>query len=406
MRVLYLTTLYPAYIRQFYGINATLELEPYAVQLARLDEHAFAWVGAWRPGLEPLGYEVHEILCNVAPLQRTWAWENDRGLLGGLDELNAIAVEQVRRLQPEVVLADQYDVELLRRIRQAVPKLRLLLGWMGGTPFESEIWREFDVVLSCAPESLTWLRARGVRAEHLQHGFNDRVLAHVKPRPKTIDAAFFGQIVTQSAFHRARARFFEALIDAGIELRIHTPSYELGARDDAFALARAGVWHAVRGLRAIGAPESLLHGTPLLHRAARWGERPGTPLSRKLKNHLRPAVYGLDMFQAIAESHITLNAHADSSISYASNMRLFETTGVGGCLLTDWRDNIPELFAPEREIVTYRSAEECVEKIRWLLAEPERAAAIGRAAQSRTLRDHTYVRRAERLDKAIRGALA
>jgi spore maturation protein CgeB len=86
-------------------------------------------------------------------------------------------------------------------------------------------------------------------------------------------------------------------------------------------------------------------------------------------------------------------------------MRLFETAGAGACLLTDWRENIQELFELDKEIVTFRSFDECVEKIHWLLAHPAQCEAIGRAAQARALRDHTYMRRADRLAALIRAAM-
>lgn len=83
-------------------------------------------------------------------------------------------------------------------------------------------------------------------------------------------------------------------------------------------------------------------------------------------------------------------------------MRLFEATGIGTCLVTDWKENLIELFAPEKEVVTYRSAGECVEKVKWLLANPQERQAIARAGQQRTLADHNFARRAEQLDGIIK----
>jgi len=86
-------------------------------------------------------------------------------------------------------------------------------------------------------------------------------------------------------------------------------------------------------------------------------------------------------------------------------MRLFEATGVGSCLVTDWRKNIRELFEPDREVVTYRSPEECVEKATWLLDHPRERLEIARAGQARALKDHTFVPRGAQLDAIVRSAL-
>jgi spore maturation protein CgeB len=71
-------------------------------------------------------------------------------------------------------------------------------------------------------------------------------------------------------------------------------------------------------------------------------------------------------------------------------MRLYETTGVGTLLLTDWKQNLHEMFEPDTEVVAYRTSEECVQKIRYFLEHEDERARIAKAGQARTLRDHTY----------------
>jgi len=88
-----------------------------------------------------------------------------------------------------------------------------------------------------------------------------------------------------------------------------------------------------------------------------------------------------------------LNIHADSSPQFAFNMKLFETTGVGSCLLTDWKENINQLFEEDEEIVTYRSPEECVQKAKWLLANSRELGIIAKKGQQRTFASHLYEHR-------------
>ena len=95
----------------------------------------------------------------------------------------------------------------------------------------------------------------------------------------------------------------------------------------------------------------------------------------------------------------SLNKHIDISENYANNMRLFEATGMGCLLVTDWKENLGEMFEPENEVVTYRDAEECVDKLRFYLApqnEPARARIMS-AGQRRTLTEHTYHARMRQL---------
>jgi len=80
-------------------------------------------------------------------------------------------------------------------------------------------------------------------------------------------------------------------------------------------------------------------------------------------------------------------------------------TGVAGCLLTDWKPNLGEMFAIDKEVVAYRSIAECIEKGRWLLEHPAERRAIAAAGQARTLREHTFGHRAARFDAIVRQAL-
>jgi spore maturation protein CgeB len=116
-------------------------------------------------------------------------------------------------------------------------------------------------------------------------------------------------------------------------------------------------------------------------------------------------LFGLEMFQQLHDSRVALNTHIDISPANASNMRLFEAPGVGACMLTDWKANLSELFELDSEVITYRDADECVEKVEYLLTHESERRNIAAAGQRRTLRDHTFDHRAAQTDTLIRAAL-
>jgi spore maturation protein CgeB len=100
------------------------------------------------------------------------------------------------------------------------------------------------------------------------------------------------------------------------------------------------------------------------------------------------------MYQALRRSKITLNSHIDMAGREAGNMRLFEATGVGTFLLTDFKDNLHTLFAPDREVAIWRSVGDCLAAIDRALGDAESRAAIALAGQARTMAQHTYRHRA------------
>jgi glycosyltransferase involved in cell wall biosynthesis len=142
----------------------------------------------------------------------------------------------------------------------------------------------------------------------------------------------------------------------------------------------------------------------LLGRSAMSPAQPS--VDARIARRARPPLFGLDMFRQLSASRVALNTHIDISTHSASNMRLFEATGVGTCLLTDWKENLGELFEPDAEVVAYRDAEECIEKVKYLLRHDARRRDIAAAGQRRTLRDHTFESRAALIDDIIREELS
>ena len=118
-----------------------------------------------------------------------------------------------------------------------------------------------------------------------------------------------------------------------------------------------------------------------------------------------PAVYGLAMYSLLARSLLTLNSHVDISLMEAANMRLFEATGVGACVLTEDQKNLGEIFEPGKEVVTYSCKHDAVEKARYLLDHENVCKEIAKAGQKRVLRDHTFGHRVRLLDSIIQESL-
>ena len=73
--------------------------------------------------------------------------------------------------------------------------------------------------------------------------------------------------------------------------------------------------------------------------------------------------------------------------------RDFEVPISGGLYLTQDNPELALVFDVGREVVTYRDEADCAAKIRELLADEPRAAAIRNAGRARCLKDHTYAAR-------------
>jgi spore maturation protein CgeB len=133
-----------------------------------------------------------------------------------------------------------------------------------------------------------------------------------------------------------------------------------------------------------------------------WGAgAESLPAGSPLRGRVKPPLWGYDMYRQLQRSKIALNIHIDMAEQYAANMRLYEATGVGTMLLTDWKINLPDLFEPGKEVVAYRSTDECVELVNYYLSHDSEREAIAQAGQQRTLCEHSYYHRMQELTEIL-----
>jgi len=410
MRLLRLNIYYPSYSRRFYGRRPGLAEKSYDEQRDALLGDYYFWSDFWSVALEERGYEAEEIIANVEPLQKRWAAENGVGY-NEASWLFDIVAAQVKAFKPDVLFVTDYIVftaEFVRMLKAECPSIKLTLGWCGAPYKDGSIFHEYDIVLSCIPELVEHFRDKGHTCYHVNHAFDPRVLERIDTQaPPSMDFAFIGSIVKRTQFHEMREKLLVKVAAAtDLQLATDVPFIPLGRKLHT-AVSRL-VYDVARGAERAGVPRRVLGAVPLVRKAALWTARPSLPknVHPRLAARARPPLYGLEMFQQLHDCKVALNTHIDLSPVSASNMRLFEATGVGSCLLTDWKENIHQLFEPDTEVVTYRDADECIEKVRYLLAHEAERRAIAAAGQRRTLREHTFDQRAAQIDDVIKAAFA
>ena len=408
MKLVRLSTVYPVYQKQFYKKNPGLEEKSCSEQEQILHYDSFVSTEFWKEALRPLGYDFSEVLANVEPLQRAWAREQGYRQ-PGKDGLFGLAAKRIEDLRPDILFVNDYVTfsrTWIEELRSRCPSIRLVMGWCGAPFTDPDVFKAYDLVLSCVPELVEKFVEMGHEARHLNHAFDPRVLERLKAGTTVAyPFTFVGQVHRQAGFHLEREKLLLHLLASRSPLKIFSMTRSVPPGRYLKGCAWKGVQWTYQGMRSLGVSGGFLDRIPVLSRGPRYRDYPIVPIHPRLLRHLAPPVFGLDMFQVLHDSSVTLNSHLNISVHSASNLRMFEATGVGTCLLADHKDRMSELFEPDREVVTYRSAEECVEKARYLLEKPEERESIARAGQARTLRDHNYEARATQLDGIMRSCL-
>ncbi|HEU0084042.1 MAG TPA: glycosyltransferase [Bradyrhizobium sp.] len=395
MRILVLNADYPRFLAWFYRRQPGLENASYATQMAARNASLFGVADFYSRNFAGLGHQAAEIHVNNPWLQSAWAREHGMpveplerpgatqrrdlpgwlqhavkpfkpllrplarkvGLSPSLDARAAqILLAQIEDFRPDLVLnQDTFHVDsaMMRRIRSIGRPMAI--GQIGIEPSRGEDWKVYDLVISQLPKVVQSFRKLGLRAEVNHLAFEPGIL-HALPEAAApdIDISFVG---TVSVDHQQRIALLEAVAER----------YDLKL----------------------------------------WGNRPQTlPASSPLHRCLEGEVWGADMYQVLRRSRITLNSHIDLAGKEAGNMRLFEATGVGAFLLTDFKDNLDTLFDPDREVATWRNTGDCLKAISRYIGDAGGRAAIARAGQARTMAQHTYAHRTREILAMLDGTQA
>jgi len=375
MRFCHITAYYEEFLRRMYRARPGLRSAGYAEQHAAVVAERNAWSDFLVRNLAAMGHETSLVIANYAGAQRQWAREH--GVRLGSNWRTDAVLAQLVDFRPDVVFFEDtlsFPASFVREIRTRVSSVRAVVAYLGIVRTDVDLLREADLVVTCAEEITEQVQREGHRAVTILHAFEPSVLRELTPRAHPIDVSFAGSVIP--GVHANRHELLCALVAAGVNLELYCGSLRT---DNPLSLLRY-VGRAVRS-----SPGAL---TWL------WGP---------LRKHIRTEVFGKAMLEVVFNSRISLNNHGDA-VTFAANMRLFEITGCGSCLVTDWKPNLAQLFEPGSEVMTYRSQAECIEVVKWLLENEEERERIARAGQQRTLRDHTFRARSVELADHI-GAL-
>jgi len=352
------------------------------------------WLFGWQQTFRANGWEVFSALINGT------YWEQYKNENQSQASVFKLYIQQLKQFKPEILWYDHYDVQLLKEIKAEVPSIKIIMGW-SGSPFVSpETYQLCHFSWCCAPETVERLRNTGATIHHLHHAFLPEFLKEAENQERSIDFSFYGLLQSGSDYHREREKLLLS-ISKEMNLKIFTPTYYLGTFDVLKMWFKRILYVCSLPFRSSKSLTRLALENPIFKHIFYMNEMPSMPYNPELKPLMAPPVFGRNMLRFIAASKMTLNSHANSSPTHASNMRMFEAPGMGACLLTDKKQNIRELYEPEKEILVYANADDCLEKIKYYREHPEEVLKIGKAGQERCLKAHTYNNRYPRVLEEI-----
>ena len=393
MRFLILNADYSTFLRWLYAEHVGLERRMYEEQMQVREESLFGWGYFYSSNLRKLGHEAHNVYTTNEIMQRAWASEHGvavedwgqvtRPTVAALSRLELfgrksllqylkpfvrplvrpvvqkrqrwfydILAAQIKDYKPDVLLNQAVDVVNCDFLRGVKPHMRLLMGQVSCPLPQGQDWGVYDVMVSSLPNFVDHFVRSGVPSELHRFAFEPGVLPRLENGDRRIPVSFVGSF---APFHQARVDLLEHLC-SNVDIKV-------------------------------------------------WGDRvESLPQDSPIRTRYMGSAWGLRMYQIMRGSKISVNHHGRvaGGEPYAANLRLFEATGVGALLITDWKDNLCDILEPGKEAVAFRTPAECAELVRYYLEHDEERESIARAGQRRTLREHTYSHRVRELVDIVR----
>ena len=361
MNILILDSYYHNFLSSFYSSNPGILEMDFDSHRKLLMDQRFGTSDAYSYNLKKLGCDAQEIVTNDDILQLKWARENQIKLINTTEPINRIFNKfgynwrykilkaQVEKIKPDILYIQEGNILSDKFISKLKPMVKLIVGQVASSIPSYRTYKFYDLVLTPLPHFIKYFNEKGIKSEHLQLAFDDRVLKEIGPTKHKFDFTFVGGI---SKVHVNRFELINTLSES-------------------------------TGLEIFG-----------------YGKNSLDKNSKAYKHHHGEA-WGLEMYRTLAQSKISLNCHEEVAGNYASNMRLYEATGMGTCLITDWKPNLSNIFELDKELVTFKSVNELNDKVNYLLENEDERAKIAIKGQKRVLKENTYYYRMKQLLKII-----
>lgn len=360
MKILFIQTNYPDFLKQHYK-NIDTKNKSYFELKKLWAKQLFGSSDFYLQNLKSYGWEGDEIIANDTNTQMAWAKEHNfkikiksffftnfipvriKNLLGLNQNHKKIVSEQIKFYKPDVVYIHDVTYFTENELQRIKNQTKLLVGQIAyPKPLNQNILKSYDLLISSLPNFINDFRKMGIKTEYLKWCFEETILKTIGKRKRIYDVTYIGGL---SQLHSKGNRILDK-ISKQVDIHI-------------------------------------------------WGY--GRP-------NIKPA-WGKKMYEIFSQSKIVINRHINLSKNYANNMRMYDATGMGALLITDDKVNMEEFFDINQEVVTYKNADDLVNKIRYYLMHDKIREKIAKAGQLKTLKKHTYKLRMKELDKILRNYL-
>jgi len=343
MKILLLADYYSEYLKQFYTANNCDDLT-YDEHLEKiLDDYFGSFVSYYRH-FKKIGHESTLVIANDYKLQNKWLKENNINIEASSKTKKEVVLIQIKNYEPDVFfMGSMFDYygEFLKNVSKVTTNI---FTWIACPYPENLDFSHVRCIISSSSKYVKTFRTKGINSEVLGAAFDAEILEKIKTK-KLYDASFIGGL---SKIHKERVASLTQLIAKNFNIKL----FGYGLKKTFFGLIQS-------------------------------------PLEKVYNGEL----WGLKMYETLAQSRISLNFHIKEANGISGNMRMYEATGCGSLLFTENTTDLNSIFELDKEVIAYDSLDDLEKKLEYYIENKDEALLIAKLGQKKCLEKYGYNKR-------------
>jgi len=325
-----------------------------------LFQDRFAWSDSFKNTFEKKdGIHVQEIIVNDYKLQKKWIEENYKFFFNDNWEIEYLK-KQLEYYKPNIVFINNPVLD--KSFYEIISSYKIkIITYDGVCSHNKNLINYSDLIISCLKSTCEFYSKNNKKVFYMSHGFDLRILQDLDNETIKKGSLFVGNI--RNIKHSKRIDLLDKSLSK-TDLNVWIGDAEKNYNKSDFK--------KIFKLKAF-----LSNLKYFIH----------LQKAKKILRKNKGSIFGMKMYKLLNQSRVILNNHIDNSGDEMANIRTFESTGVGSCLVTDYKNNYSNFFSDD-EIVLFRNNDEAVEKINYLSKNPKIAAEIAKRGMKKVHSKH------------------
>jgi hypothetical protein len=368
MKFLRISSLYPQLISQYYNNFKFIKKQRYKSQYNHAMSQKFSISNFLTREIKKKNIETFEIISNLKYLQLAWLKE-----FGDKNKKKSIIAQQILYYKPDIIFfgnIDLVDNEILEILNEDSFKKVIKIVYHCAPITQNQIYKlkHLTFLVTCVEDYKKKFKYF-IDTILIPHAFDRSCYKEVKRRD--IDISFIGSLFLKKKLHLNRVEILYKIMRSKMRSYISVNFKNFYINFFIIIL------------------KNIIFNAPIVFKIL------------YIFINSRKALFGKRMYEVLQRSKVMLNMHI-ADTKYAGNMRLFEGTGSGCLVVTDYKQGLEKFFVNKKEILVYNSDSMALDLIKNSVNNYKSLKKISQSAQKKTYSMYNYSNSAKLLLSKIK----